>query len=170
MSCSKDNSQGRPYFLALSLYVRIIRFRVEIPGSRWYPPGVLRKHPQLRTLLSRSIPVFTIFSFPQSHKHFHLAWVSLIPAGSTTVNLPNLCPVRSGWRVSCLRHPQLEVFPLLSLEVLTRVVLPQSHWHFHSLPCPGSDSLFTKERTVKRPNLLPTKELSFHLLFSMFKI
>lgn len=77
-----------------------------------------------------------------------------------TVHSPNYCPVKSikffdlAWR----KHPQDLVWPFLKLEILTVVILPQSHWHiqvvsFVTFVGPGRKATNLPKRYPVKSNL-----------------
>ena len=73
---------------------------------------------------------------PQSQRHSHTRFPFFrISVGRSAISFPNRCPVKStlfafAARSFC-RHPHDIVFPDIRLSLLTEIVLPQSHLHFH---------------------------------------
>ena len=104
----------------------------------------------------------TMTSFPQSQRQRHATLFRLCPARSSTVNMPNLCPVRFMTR-SSTRHPQERVCPLRRQEPLVTISFPQSQRQRHAAQGPAFPA---RSRTTKRPNLLPTMSRALPMQFT----
>lgn len=104
----------------------------------------------------------TVTSLPQSQRHRHATLFRLRPARSSTVNMPNLCPVKSITRSSS-KHPHERVCPLRRHEPFVTISFPQSQRQRHAAQGPA---LPARSRTTKRPNLFPTMSRALPMQFT----
>ena len=110
-------------------------------------------HPQDRVPL-RKLPILTLVSFPQSHRHFQMTVPAPVRSavGSTAVSLPNFCPLISTNPPD--KHPQ-DLVPSRNrrLELLTRTSFPHSHRHFHTTALPRRSVVGSM--AISFPNFCP---------------